>query len=228
MLEDTEVAAAAVGVVTVAAILDSLTKDQQTELPQATLSHIEKKSGTAGLRLIQVLVDQGAANSVLKEVVKELEKTRDKDDRVYWERHVDKVTAKLESKALSHAEAGGALRAEYDQGEEPQKRGTVSFVSKVSAQKQKRHLEGSAPDGKSYLRSLEEAQQVLDAYNSGNYELIDENPSQATVRIRVAGIEGRYINVGNPNGLPDLDLPTQNFMIQSSQSPKVVPINPDL
>ncbi|MDX9723789.1 MAG: hypothetical protein RBU37_23775 [Myxococcota bacterium] len=114
MLEDTEVAAAAVGVVTVAAIFDRLTKDQQTELRKATLRHIEIESGAAGLRLIQVLVDQGAANSVLREVANELKTSRKKDDRVYWERHVDKVTAKLESKALSHQEAGSELRLEYD------------------------------------------------------------------------------------------------------------------
>jgi len=108
------------------------------------------------------------------------------------------------------------------------KRGTVVFDKTISPQKQKRHLKGTAPDEKSYLDSFDDAQTVLDAYNSGEYEFIKENTKENTVWIRVTGVSGQYVNVGNPNGLPDLNLPTNNFMIQSSKSPKVVPVNPEL
>lgn len=106
-------------------------------------------------------------------------------------------------------------------------KGTVQYTQTVSQQKQMRHLQGSAPTNKSYLNSLEDAQKVLNAYNSGNYRLISENPKQSTVVIEVKTVSGTYINVGNPNGLPDVNKPTSIFMIQSSSSPKIVPVNPD-
>ncbi|WP_433646631.1 polymorphic toxin type 50 domain-containing protein [Kosakonia pseudosacchari] len=106
-------------------------------------------------------------------------------------------------------------------------KGTVQYTQTVSQQKQMRHLQGSAPTNKSYLNSLEDAQKVLNTYNSGNYRLISENPKQSTVVIEVKTVSGTYINVGNPNGLPDVNKPTSIFMIQSSSSPKIVPVNPD-
>ncbi len=106
------------------------------------------------------------------------------------------------------------------------KLGTLKFADKVSTQKMARHLKGSAPAGKSYFYSIDDAQAVLDAYNSGNYRLIKENINQNSVTIEVSGITGRYVNTNNPNGLPDLDVPTDKFMIQSTLSPKVVPVNP--
>ena len=105
--------------------------------------------------------------------------------------------------------------------------GTVVYSPNVSQQKQMRHIQGTAPANKSYLNSLDDAQNVLDAYNSGNYRLISENAKQSTVVIEVKGITGRYINTGNPNGLPDVNKPTNIFMIQSSRSPKIVPVNPN-
>jgi hypothetical protein len=105
--------------------------------------------------------------------------------------------------------------------------GKLNFAKNVSPQKMVRHLEGTAPSYKSYFSSIDGAQAVLDAYNSGNYRLISENIKQSTVLIEVQGVTGRYINVGNPNGLPDLNLPTNRFMIQSTSSPKVVSVNPN-
>ena len=105
--------------------------------------------------------------------------------------------------------------------------GTVIYSPNVSQQKQMRHIQGTAPANKSYLNSLDDAQKVLDAYNSGNYRLISENAKQSTVVIEVKGITGRYINTGNPNGLPDVNKPTNIFIIQSSRWPKIVPVNPN-
>ncbi|SEL98326.1 DUF6443 domain-containing protein [Parapedobacter koreensis] len=105
-------------------------------------------------------------------------------------------------------------------------RGTLRFAKKISRQKMVRHIKGTAPKDKSYFDKMEDAQAVLDAYNSGNYKLISENLSTNSVTIEVNGITGQYVNVGNPNGLPDLNLSTNKFMIQSTTSPKVVPVNP--
>jgi hypothetical protein len=104
---------------------------------------------------------------------------------------------------------------------------TLQFAEKVSAQKQMRHIKGTAPENKSYLDSLEDAQKVLDNLNSGNYKLIGENVKQSTVTIKVDNVTGRYVNVGNPNGLPDVNVRTNVFMIQSLKSPKIVPVNPN-
>ncbi len=123
-------------------------------------------------------------------------------------------------------QAGGGTKAAAAESESAAK-GTVQFADKVSVQKMERHLKGSAPENKSYLSNIEDAQKVLDSYNSGNYTLINENPSQSTVNIKVDNVTGTYVNTGNPNGLPDIKVPTNNFMIQSGSSPKVVPINPN-
>ena len=105
--------------------------------------------------------------------------------------------------------------------------GTVVYSPNVSQQKQMRHIQGTVLANKSYLNSLDDAQNVLDAYNSGNHRLISENAKQSTVVIEVKGITGRYINTGNPNGLPDVNKPTNIFMIQSSGSRKILPVNPN-
>ncbi|RFM29241.1 polymorphic toxin type 50 domain-containing protein [Chitinophaga silvisoli] len=118
-------------------------------------------------------------------------------------------------------------KAWYSNGSAP--RGTLKFASKISEQKQKRHLERSAGADKSYLSSVEDAQKVLDAYNKGQYTLISEDARQDrnTVTIQVNKVTGMYVNIGNPNGLPDINVPTNEFMIQSPQAPKVVPVNPN-
>lgn len=90
-----------------------------------------------------------------------------------------------------------------------------------------RYIQGTAPANKSYLNSLDDARKVLDTYNSGNYRLISENAKQSKVVIEVKGITGRYINNGNLNGFPDVNKPKNIFMIQSSGSPKIVPVNPN-
>jgi RHS repeat-associated protein len=106
-------------------------------------------------------------------------------------------------------------------------RGSVTFGPKVSPQKMQRHVDGTAPRNKSYFYSIADAQKVLDAYNSGNYKFISENSGKNTVTIEVRSVTGRYVNVDNPNGLPDVNVETNKFMIQSSGSPKVVPVNPN-
>ncbi len=104
---------------------------------------------------------------------------------------------------------------------------TLQYANKISKQKQMRHVKGTAPANKSYFDSLDDAQSVLDNFNAGNYKLISENVKQSTVTIQVENVTGRYVNVGNPNGLPDVNTATNVFMIQSLKSPKIVPVNPN-
>lgn len=47
-------------------------------------------------------------------------------------------------------------------------RSILKFASKVSIQKMTRHIKTSAPKNKSYFDKIEDAQSVLDAYNTGN------------------------------------------------------------
>ena len=103
----------------------------------------------------------------------------------------------------------------------------IQFARRVSGQKQARHIFGTAPSDRSYFNFIEEAQSVLDAFHSGNYRLISFNARQNNVVIQVEGITGRYVNKGNPNGLPDINMPTNVFMIKSSKNPAVVPVNPE-
>ena len=106
------------------------------------------------------------------------------------------------------------------------KRGSITFPPTVSAQKQQRHLKGTAPENKGYLENIEDAQKVLDEYRAGNYRFITENLRENEVTIEVPSVTGTHVNVGNPNGLPDLVLKTNVFKIQSIKSPKIVPVNP--
>ena len=100
----------------------------------------------------------------------------------------------------------------------------IKFSSKISAQKQARHLKGSAPPEKSYLDSSSDAQKVLDAAKNGNAEVISMDATKNSIVVRVPEVNGTYVNIGNPNGLPDVVKPTNIFMIQGGD--KVVPINP--
>jgi hypothetical protein len=102
----------------------------------------------------------------------------------------------------------------------------VRFAKKVNLEKELRHLAGTAPREKSYFYSIKDAQAVLNAYNSGNYKLISRKPGQNSVTIEVQGAEGRYVNIGESVGLPNLDIPTNKFMIEGSAAPKVAPVSP--
>jgi len=105
--------------------------------------------------------------------------------------------------------------------------GTLQFAKKVSPQKVARHVRGTAPEGKSVFESVDDAQAVLDAYHSGNYRLLSENVNKSQVVIEVPTVKGTYINKNNPNGLPDIEAPTNVFMIQGITAPKPVPVNPN-
>ena len=95
---------------------------------------------------------------------------------------------------------------------------------KINTQKQSRHIKGSAPRDKSYLNSNSDAQKVLDAVRNGDAKIISMDLSQNSMVVEVPQVEGTYVNVGNPNGLPDVAKPTHTFMIQGGD--KVVPVNP--
>ena len=97
---------------------------------------------------------------------------------------------------------------------------------KVSVQKQNRHVEGRPEwaNGKQggYLKSVDEAQSVLDAARSGDAEVLGAN-KQGFPIVRHEGVTG-YNN--NPdNGF--LDQPTNVFLIKGTEKPSVVPMNPN-
>lgn len=127
---------------------------------------------------------------------------------------------KSTQKALQRG--GGNIKTRF-----AEQKSKLEFSEKVSVQKMQRHVKGTAPDSKSYFNNISEAQDVLNAYRAGNYKLISENIPQGTVVIEVPTVTGRYVNIGNPRGLPDIDVPTNKFMIQSTINPKVVPVNPN-
>lgn len=96
----------------------------------------------------------------------------------------------------------------------------------ISPQKQRRHIAGTAANDKSYMASMADAQAVLDAYRSGRFTLVARSASKDSITIKVDGVTGTYVNRGNQNGKPDIEAPTNVFMIQSFTNPKVVPVNP--
>jgi hypothetical protein len=103
----------------------------------------------------------------------------------------------------------------------------LTINEKISAQKQLRHLPETAPEGKSYMDSLAQAQAVLDAYRAGSFTLISEEAGKNRVTIYTLDVTATYKNSNNPFGLPDIERPTNVFTIDSLKAPKVFPVNPD-
>lgn len=95
---------------------------------------------------------------------------------------------------------------------------------KISPQKQARHLKDTAPPDKSYLSSMKDAQQVLDATRNGQAKIISVDPIKNSVVVQYQNVIGTYINRGGAVGLPDIIKDTNLFMIQGGN--KVVPVNP--
>ncbi|WP_167384874.1 RHS repeat-associated core domain-containing protein [Amycolatopsis tolypomycina] len=96
--------------------------------------------------------------------------------------------------------------------------------SALSLQRQGRHIMGDRLySGKSYFRSMQEAQEVFDAYKSGNVRVLNVLPS-GNVIFRYDGVVG--YNHNPANNFPNQ--PTNIFMMKGTQSPSIVPTNPKL
>jgi RHS repeat-associated protein len=97
--------------------------------------------------------------------------------------------------------------------------------TKISDQKQFRHVKNRAEwtrNGEGgYVKSVAEAQSVLDAYHGGKTNILGQTKSGNTV-VEYPGVTG-YNN--NPRS-GFMDQPTNVFMIKGTSSPSVVPISP--
>ena len=99
--------------------------------------------------------------------------------------------------------------------------------SKVSAQKQSRHIEGGIdsrtgqPTKGSVMRSQEDAQQVLDAYNSGQTIVIGKT-QQGFPIVKYDGVTG----INNNVGAGFINQETNVFIIKGTKSPSIVPTDP--
>ncbi len=91
----------------------------------------------------------------------------------------------------------------------------------VSSQKQARHVQGTAPEGKGFLNSMEDAQRVLDAVHSGEATYLGSS-AQGHLIFRFQGVTGTNVNIGR--GITAQ--PTNTFLIKGTSSPSVVPTSP--
>ncbi len=100
--------------------------------------------------------------------------------------------------------------------------GIVGLSRRISAQKQARHIAGTAPEGKGYLNNLEDAQTVLNAVHSGEATFLGVTNAGHQI-YRFNGVTGINVNLGA--GITAQ--PTNVFMIKGTISPSVVPTNPN-
>jgi len=91
----------------------------------------------------------------------------------------------------------------------------------ISVQKQARHLAGTAKSGGGYMNTIEEAQSVLDAVQSGKATYLGTTKAGFPV-YRVDGITGTNVNYG----VGITAQPTNVFIIKGTVSPSVVPTSP--
>ena len=100
---------------------------------------------------------------------------------------------------------------------------------KINAQRQKArgHLKSSSNGEKSYMETLEDAQEVLDAFHSGKAKLIWEDTNNNKIIVEYSGVTGRYVSRNDPSGRPDINLATNIFAISGKQGKtKVWPLAP--
>ncbi|MFD7653970.1 DUF6531 domain-containing protein [Actinosynnema sp. NPDC059797] len=96
-----------------------------------------------------------------------------------------------------------------------------SISTKISPQKQARHLAGPGYRHGGYFNSPEEAQAVLNAFHSGEATVMGISRS-GSVQVRYDSITGFNNNVAK--GF--INQPTNIFLIKGSSSPSVVPASP--
>ncbi|MBU2709336.1 hypothetical protein KCM76_25295, partial [Zooshikella marina] len=97
-------------------------------------------------------------------------------------------------------------------------------VGKKVSQKQNRHIAGRKEyRGGGYLDSVEDAQKVLDSFNSGSAKIIGKS-KQGFPIVKVDGVTGTNVsNVASGSYKQS----TNVFMIKGTKSPSVVPMNPN-
>jgi RHS repeat-associated protein len=102
-------------------------------------------------------------------------------------------------------------------------RSQTGVSTRLSSQKQDRHVEGNpSAQGKSYMRSTEDAAKVLEAFHSGAGTVLGTNRAGHIV-FQYSGVTG-YNN--NP-GAGFVNQPTNTFLIKGTASPSIVPTTPN-
>jgi RHS repeat-associated protein len=91
----------------------------------------------------------------------------------------------------------------------------------ISLQKQARHILGTAKSGGSFLNSINDAQAVLDAVNSGRATFLGISKAGHMV-YKFDGVTGTNVNLG----VGITRQPTNVFIIKGTSSPSVVPTSP--
>ncbi len=126
------------------------------------------------------------------------------------------------AKALSKKPGGGtASNTPKLAGKQVPKKS--QSVGKRVSQKQYRHVaDRKEYRGGGYLDTVEDAQEVLDAYHSGNVEILGETKQGFSV-VRYEGVTGT--NVNQAGGYTNQ--PTNVFMIKGTTRPSVVPMQPE-
>ncbi|WP_290052610.1 polymorphic toxin-type HINT domain-containing protein [Amycolatopsis solani] len=96
--------------------------------------------------------------------------------------------------------------------------------TKISAQKQGRHLQGHPlyADG-GYFKNITEAQKVLDAYHANKVTILGAIPEKGQIIVHCPTVIGYNNNPANNH----LDQPTNVFMIKGTRSVSIVPIDPN-
>jgi len=102
----------------------------------------------------------------------------------------------------------------------------ATFSTKISAQKQGRHVSGKGYAGGSYFESADQAQRVLDAFHNGPARMIEilGVKKNGDIVVRVPEVTGRWVNRGLGAGFPGVE--THVFFIKGTKYPSVVPYNP--
>jgi hypothetical protein len=76
--------------------------------------------------------------------------------------------------------------------------------------------------GGGYLNSLDDAQNVLDAYRSGSITILGKS-KQGFPIVKYEGVTGTNVNIGAEIS----NQPTNVFMIKGTKSPRIVTMNPN-
>jgi len=95
------------------------------------------------------------------------------------------------------------------------------YRQNVSRQKQARHLQGNLYGGGGYLDSMDDADEIYDAFQSGNAQYLGRSTGGHVI-INYNGVTGTNVNPGA--GISGQ--PTNTFLIKGTSSPSVVPTTP--
>ncbi|MET9066463.1 RHS repeat domain-containing protein [Streptosporangium sandarakinum] len=129
----------------------------------------------------------------------------------------------ITSKAGSPAKVGGVKTVGFVADSSGNITKLPEISRSISRQKQDRHiLGGNGYRGGGYFNSHDEAQAVLDAYHSGQVQILGLTKT-GNIQIRFTSITG-YDN--NPRA-GRFGAPMNIFMIKGTRSPSVVPMNPN-